>query len=87
MDIIDVIRLSNADPSILKDEKRLTEFRLTTSELEVVRKLDPNTIRVLVEGIERLIRERAVASSQACTGGTQACVGRPLEAAGGVVGR
>lgn len=76
MDIIDVIRLSSADPSILKDESRLAGFQLTTAELEALRKLDPETVRVLVERIERLIRRHDV--ELACTGGTQGCVDRPV---------
>ena len=81
MDIIDVLRLARTDPSLLADEKRLGQLGLSTADLAVVRKLDPEVVRRLAEQLELKIRGSELASSQACTGGTQACVGRPMDLA------
>lgn len=77
MDFLDLIRIGRDDPeyleSILAEKKKLAKFELTSAELDVLKKLDPETIRTIVDGIEKNIRLRALASSQACTGGTNAC--------------
>jgi hypothetical protein len=84
VDFIDLIRIGKDDPeylkSVLEDKEKVAKFELTSAELEVLRKLDPNTIKVIVDSLEEKLRIRPVASSQACTGGTNACTARKSSA-------
>ncbi len=79
-DFIDLIRIGKDDPeylkSVLADKEKVAEFELTSAELEALKRLDPETIRVIVDSLEERLRTRPAASTQACTDGTNACVGR-----------
>ena len=79
-DFIDLIRIGRDDPeylkSVLADKKKIAKFELTSAELDTLKRLDPDTIRVVVDSLEERLRIRPAASSQACTDGTNACVGR-----------
>ncbi len=84
MDFLDLIRIGKEDPeelkSIMADKKRLVDFDITSAELAVIKKLEPEAIKTIVDGIEKNVRRKQIASSQACSGGTQACVDRTLSA-------
>jgi hypothetical protein len=76
-DFIDLIRMGRDDPkylkSVLEDKEKLAGFQLTSAELGVLKKLDPDAIRTIMDNLEKKLRLRQIASTQACTGGTNAC--------------
>lgn len=71
-DFMDLLKKADANPEefkkIVKDEHKLAEFGLTSAELEVVKKMDPQTLKT----IAGRIAQRELAGSQAC----QACADR-----------
>jgi len=76
-DFIDLIKKGKDDPAYLKsiitDKKKIKNFELTSAELDVLKKLDPESIKVIVENIEKRARLSGLADTRACTGGTYAC--------------
>lgn len=83
-DFIDLIRIGRDDPeylkSVLVDKEKIAGFELTSAELDALKRLDPNTIRVVVDSLEERLRVRLAASTQACSGGTNACTARKVSA-------
>jgi hypothetical protein len=82
LDFIDLIKIGRDDPeylkSVLRDKVKITKLDLTSAELDALRELNPDEIRVIVDNLEERLRIRPAASSQACSDGTNACVGRTL---------
>ena len=78
-DFIDLIKKGKDDPeylkSILADDEKVKELQLTSAELDVLKKLDPDSIKTIVEKIEEHTRRLALASTRACSGGADACTG------------
>jgi|GEM_PF-2378444 len=77
IDFIDLIKKGKDDPDYLKslisDDEKIKELQLTSAELDVLKKLDPESIKVIMENIEKGLRTRQLAGTDACTGGTWAC--------------
>ena len=71
-DFIDLLKKAETDPvefkKISKEEDKLAEYNLTSAELEVVKKMDPQALKTIASRIAK----RELASSQAC----QACADR-----------
>ena len=71
-DFIDLLKKADTNPEdfkkIVKDEEKLADFGLTSVELEVVKKMDPQALKTIASRITK----RELASSQAC----QACADR-----------
>ncbi|NJD76512.1 MAG: hypothetical protein FIB08_05370 [Candidatus Methanoperedens sp.] len=78
-DFIDLITKAKDDPNslkaILRDQEKLSQYELSSSELEALKKMDPATIKAVVEGIEDRL-SLASKASNACSGGTNACRAR-----------
>lgn len=76
-DLIDLICIGRDDPkylkSVLEDKEKIAGFQLTSAELGVLKRLDPETIRIIMDNLEKKLRLRQIASTQACSGGTFAC--------------
>jgi len=72
-DFVDLIKKADVDPesfeAIMREDVKLAEYSLTSDELSVIKRLDPQAIRT----IAHRIRQKEVASSQAC----QACADAP----------
>jgi hypothetical protein len=77
-DVIDLMSVAKVDPSAFKavvaDSRKAAEFGLTSAQLDMLKKLDPKEIGVLVEAIEARLRTGPVAGTNACPG-TFACFG------------
>jgi len=82
-DVFDLLSLARVDTAtfkaILADERKVAEFGLTSAQLEAIKKMDPNHLRLIVDAIEERLRVGPVAGTNACPG-TFACIGgRPAE--------
>ena len=73
-DFIDLLKKAETDPEefkkITSEGTKLAEYNLTSAELEVVKKMDPQALKTIASRIKK----RELASSQAC----QACADRQL---------
>lgn len=82
--IYDLLALGRTDPEILKavlaDEKKVSEFGVTSAQLETLRSMDPEHVRVIMRAIDERLRVGPVAGTNACPG-TFACFGakQPME--------
>ncbi len=76
-DVLELLQLADKDPeyfkSVLKDPQRLSAYEITSKELSILKQLNPEMIRLIVETFEQRIKVRPAADTQACTGGTFAC--------------
>jgi low affinity Fe/Cu permease len=80
--------------TVIKEEKKwetkrmrnIAGYDITSAELVAIKNLDPDTIRVVVESLEDRIGVSPVASTEACSRGTNACsVRRRPEGIKGIV--
>jgi hypothetical protein len=75
-DFIDLISTVRDNPEYLKsalqNQSKLAKFKLTSAELDTLRKLRPDAISVIVVNLEQKLR--AVTYCVACIGGTNACM-------------
>lgn len=78
-DFARVVRRLVMDPEYSKKmkaepEKTLGGLSLTSSELKVLKELDPDTLALLVDALDRRIELPSVMSTNGCTGGTNGCI-------------
>ena len=77
-DLYDLLSVVKADPNalkkILEDKKQVNLYALKSDQLEALKKMDPEHIKMILEGIEYRLRVGPVAGTNACPG-TFACIG------------
>ena len=83
-DVYDLLSLGKVDPAAMKavlaDKKKVAEFGLSSVELEAIKKMDPEHVRMIVGAIEDRLRFGPVAGTNACPG-TFACFSEKLAGA------
>lgn len=77
-DFARVVRRITLDPSFAKKvksqpEKSLGGLSLTSSELKVLKDLDPDSLATIVDSLDQRIDLPSVMSTNGCTGGTNGC--------------
>jgi len=75
-DIIDLLKIGKTDPgsmiNVINNEEEIARYTVTSKDLEVIRTMEADTIRVIVDSIENRINRQEVAGTNACPG-TFAC--------------
>lgn len=78
-DFARVVRRITMDPDYAQRIKREPEaaiggLSLTSSELGIIRQLDPDVLSALVDSLDRRVDLPSVMSTNGCTGGSNGCV-------------
>lgn len=77
-DFFDLLHMAAIAPDSLKqvmdDKKKIDSFKISSNQLDILKQLNTNQIKSIVEAIEDRLSSGAVASTNACPG-TNACCG------------
>jgi hypothetical protein len=73
-----VVRRITIDPSFAEKISKspaeaLGGLSLTSSELKAIREIDPDTLAMIVDSLDRRVRLPSVLSTNGCSGGTNGC--------------